>query len=51
LVLSSKDITMTTNIPISASEPQKPASPSPATPQQQTQTNPKPAHKPGEQQK
>jgi hypothetical protein len=48
LVLSSKDITMT-SVPISASEPQKPATP--ATPQQQTQANPKPAEKPVEQQK
>jgi hypothetical protein len=41
-----------TNVNISASEPQKPANPSPATPQQQTQGNPaKPADKPGEQQK
>ena len=41
-----------TNVPISASEPQKPASPAPATPQQQTQgTPPKPADKPSEQQK
>lgn len=45
-----KDITMT-NVTISASEPQKPASPAPATPQQQTQNNPKPADKPSEQQK
>jgi hypothetical protein len=38
---------------ISASEPQKPATPTPAvTPQQQTQGNPpKPADKPSEQQK
>jgi hypothetical protein len=40
-----------TSIPISASEPQKPASPTPATPQQQTQANPKPADKPVQQQK
>jgi len=43
-----------TTVPISASEPQKPATPSstPATPQQQTQGNPpKPADKPSEQQK
>jgi hypothetical protein len=40
-----------TNVPIKGSEPQKPASPAPATPQQQTQANPKPADKPGEQQK
>jgi hypothetical protein len=46
-----KDITMT-NISITASESQKPATPSPATPQQQTQGNPpKPADKPSEQQK
>ena len=39
-----------TNVPISASEPQQPATP--ATPQQQTQGNPpKPADKPSEQQK
>jgi hypothetical protein len=39
-----------TNVPISASEPQKPVNP--ATPQQQTQsTPPKPADKPAEQQK
>ena len=41
-----------TNVTISASEPQKPVSPAPATPQQQTQGNPpKPADKPSEQQK
>ena len=42
-----------TNVPISASEPQKPANPAPATPQQQTQgnPNPKPLDKPSEQQK
>ena len=40
-----------TNVVISASEPQKPANPAPATPQQQTQGNPKPAEKQGEQQK
>ena len=41
-----------TNVSISASEPQKPATPAPATPQQQTQgTPPKPAAKPSEQQK
>ena len=41
-----------TNVSISASEPQKPATPAPATPQQQTQgTPPKPADKPSEQQK
>jgi hypothetical protein len=44
-----------TNDNISASGPQKPAanpSPAPANPQQQTQANPpKPADKPGEQQK
>jgi hypothetical protein len=41
-----------TNVKISASEPQKPVDPTPATPQQQTQSNPqKPAGKPGEQQK
>jgi len=41
-----------TNVPISASEPQKPATPAPVTPQQQTQGNPpKPADKPSEQQK
>jgi hypothetical protein len=41
-----------TNVNISASEPQKPANPAPANPQQQTQANPpKPADKPGEQQK
>ena len=40
-----------TNVPISASEPQKPATPAPV-PQQQTQSNPpKPADKPSEQQK
>jgi hypothetical protein len=40
-----------TNVPISASEPQKPATPA-QTPQQQTQGNPpKPADKPSEQQK
>jgi len=39
-----------TTVPVSASEPQKPATP--ATPQQQTQGNPpKPADKPNEQQK
>ncbi len=39
-----------TAVPISASEPQKPATP--ATPQQQTQANPpKPTDKPSEQQK
>lgn len=37
-----------TNIPVSNSDP-KPVSP--ATPQQQTQGNPKPADKPSEQQK
>jgi hypothetical protein len=50
---SSKDITMTT-VNISASEPQKPATPAqaPALPQQQTQGDaPKPADKPSEQQK
>jgi hypothetical protein len=41
-----------TDVKISASEPQKPANPTPATPQQQTQSNPpKPADKPSEQQK
>jgi hypothetical protein len=41
-----------TNVTISASEPQKPANPAPATPQQQTQGNPtKPVEKPSEQQK
>jgi hypothetical protein len=42
-----------TTVPIAASEPQKPATLSPAvTPQQQTQGNPpKPADKPSEQQK
>ena len=41
-----------TNVNISASEPQKPATPAPATPQQQTQGNPpKPVDKPSEQQK
>ena len=41
-----------TNATISASEPQKPENPAPATPQQQTQTNPpKPADKPAEQHK
>jgi hypothetical protein len=44
-----------TNVPISASEPQKPApasaTPAPATPQQQTQGHPKPVEKPSEQQK
>lgn len=41
-----------TTINITASEPQKPATPAPATPQQQTQGNPpKPADKPSEQQK
>jgi hypothetical protein len=41
-----------TNVTISANEPQKPANPSQATPQQQTQGNPpKPADKPSEQQK
>ena len=41
-----------TNVTISASEPQKPANPAPATPQQQTQGSPqKPADKPSEQQK
>jgi hypothetical protein len=39
-----------TNIPVSASnDTAKPATP--ATPQQQTQSNPKPADKPSEQQK
>jgi hypothetical protein len=42
-----------TDVKISASEPQKPATPAvaPANPQQQNQANPKPADKPGEQQK
>jgi len=41
-----------TNVTISASEFQKPASRAPATPQQQTQGTPvKPADKPSEQQK
>jgi len=41
-----------TNVKISASEPPKPVNPTPATPQQQTQSNPpKPAGKPSEQQK
>ena len=41
-----------TNVNISASDPQKPATPAPANPQQQTQGNPpKPADKPSEQQK
>ncbi len=40
-----------TNVPVTASEPQKPATPAPATPQQQTQGTPKPADKPSEQQK
>jgi hypothetical protein len=41
-----------TSVTISASEPQKPANPTPATPQQQTQSNPtKPLDKPNEQQK
>jgi hypothetical protein len=40
-----------TTVPVSASEPQTPAT-TPATPQQQTQGNPpKPADKPSEQQK
>lgn len=39
-----------TNVPVAGSNEQKPATP--ATPQQQTQTNPsKPADKPSEQQK
>jgi len=43
-----------TNVTNSASDPQKPATQAPATPQQQTQSNPqpaKPADKPSEQQK
>jgi hypothetical protein len=42
-----------TNVHITATnEPQKPANPAPATPQQQTQGNPaKPTDKPSEQQK
>ena len=42
-----------TDVKISASEPQKPATPAtaPATPQQQNQGTPKPADKPSEQQK
>jgi hypothetical protein len=39
------------NVQNSAPEPQKPANPAPATPQQQTQGNPKPVDKPSEQQK
>jgi hypothetical protein len=51
VLFSWKDIPMT-NVKISASEPQKPADPTPAIPQQQTQSNlQKPAGKPGEQQK
>lgn len=38
-----------TNIPVTASGDQKPETP--ATPQQQTQNQPKPADKPSEQQK
>jgi hypothetical protein len=40
-----------TNTPVSASEPQKPASPAPANPQQSQGNPPKPADKPSEQQK
>ena len=41
-----------TNVPVSTSEPQKPATQAPVSPQQQTQGNPpKPADKPSEQQK
>jgi hypothetical protein len=50
LFLSGRNTNMT-NVTITASETQKPATPAPATPQQQTQGTPTPADKPSEQQK